>query len=112
MGALDAGGNGGGAPVGGLLHVAAKILIGEHGAAHGTHADGRIQQVHLLHRLGHQLVNDAVGAAGAVVELHVRQSLGFLIDNRHVTPPPSGPFCPLPRFPPQWESRRRRGPDK
>ncbi|CAN4016138.1 Manganese transport regulator, partial [Dysosmobacter welbionis] len=95
MGALDAGSYGRRPAVGGLLHVAVEILVREDGAAHGAHADGVIQQTQLHQRLCHQLVDDAVVAAGAVVELHVRQAPGFLIYDRHVTCPPSRPSWPL-----------------
>ena len=85
MGALDAGSHSGRTAVGGLLHVAVEVLIGEDGAAHGAHADGVVQQSQLHQGLRHQLVDDAVVAAGAVMQLDVCQALGFLIYDCHVT---------------------------
>ena len=85
VGALDAGGHGGGTAMGGLQHVAAEIVIGEYGAAHGADADGVVQQAQLHQGLGHQLVDDAVVAAGAVVQFLVGQSSGLLIYDRHIT---------------------------
>ena len=74
-GALDAGGHGGGTAVCGFVHVAVEVIIGKHGAAHGGHADDLAVQVHLVDDLGHQAVNDAVVAAGAVMELLIGEQL-------------------------------------
>ena len=95
VGALDARGHGGGPAVGGLQHVAVEVFKGEDGAPHGAHADGAVQQVQLHQRLGNELVDDAVVTAGTVVELGVRQALGFFIYNRHITAPPSKSGEPL-----------------
>ena len=85
MGALDAGGHGGSTAVSGLLHIAVEILIGEDGAAHGANADGLIQQAHFFQDLGDQLMYDAVVAARAVMEFGIRQALGLLIYDCHIT---------------------------
>ena len=85
MGALDAGGHGGRTAMSGLLHVAVEVFVGKNGAAHGAHADGVVQQSKLHQGLRHQLMDDAVVAAGAVMQLDVRQALGFLIYDCHVT---------------------------
>ena len=74
-GALDAGSHGGGAAVSGFVHVAVEVVIGKHGTAHGGHADDFAVQVHLVDDLGHQAVNDAVVAAGAVMELLIGEQL-------------------------------------
>ena len=85
MGALDAGGNGGSAAMGGLHHVTGEVFVGKHGAAHGTDADGAVQQSQLHQGFRHQLVDDAVMAAGAVMQFLVGQSSGLLIYDRHIT---------------------------
>ena len=95
MGALDARGHGRGTAVGGLQHVTVEVLKGKDGAPHGTYADGLVQKSQLYQRLGDELVNNAVVAAGAVVQLGVRQALGFFIYNRHITAPPSKSGGPL-----------------
>ena len=90
LGALDAGGDSGSAAVGGLKHIAIKIVIGEDGAADRGHTDdvaglelAFLDQ--LVYALGHQTVDDAVVAARAVVELLVGQQLSFFKDYRHLT---------------------------
>ena len=85
MGALDAGSHGGGTAVSGLLHIAGKIIVRKHGAAHRADADGVIQQTQLHQGLGYQLMDDTVIAAGAVVQFRVGQTSGLLIYDRHIT---------------------------
>ena len=85
MGALDGGGHRRGPSVGRLDGVEGKVVPGEDGAAHGADADGRPQGVHLLQNLADELMYDAVGAAGAVMELRVLEALGLPVNRRHVT---------------------------
>ena len=85
MGALDAGGHSGSTAVGSLLHIAVEILVGKDGAADGAHTDGLVQQAHFLQDLGYQLMYDAVVAARAVMEFGIRQALGLLIYDCHIT---------------------------
>ena len=85
MGALDAGGHGRGAAVGGLLHVTGEILEGKDRAAHRAHADGLVQQSQLHQALGYQFVNDAMVAARAVMGFNVCQTLRLLVYDCHVT---------------------------
>ena len=89
MGALDAGCDGGSTAVSGLLHVTGEILECEHGAADGTDTNGLVQQTQLHEDFGDQLVNDAVVAAGAVVQFHIGQALALFIYDCHITAPPS-----------------------
>ena len=88
-GALDAGGDSGSAAVRGLVHIAVEVVIGKHGAAHGSHTDDLAVQMHLVDDLGHQTVNDTVVAAGAVMELLVGQQLCLLKQYSHLIYPPS-----------------------
>ena len=88
-GTLDAGGHSGSAAVGGLVHIAVEVVIGEHGAAHGGHADHLAVQVHLVDDLGHQTVDDTVVAAGAIMELLVSEQLGLFEQYSHLIYPPS-----------------------
>ena len=79
--------------MGGLVHVAVEVVVGEDGAADGGDAhDVAGLELALLDQLvdalGDQAVDDAVVAAGAVVELLVSQQLGFLKDNGHLIYPP------------------------
>ena len=71
--------------MGGFQHIAVEVIVGKDGAAHGAYADGLIQKIQLHQRFGYQLVDDAVVAAGAVVDFRIRETLGFLIDDRHIT---------------------------
>ena len=48
------------------------------------HADGLALNAQLVHGLGHQAVDDAVGAAGTVVERRVGEGLRFFKHNGHV----------------------------
>ena len=71
--------------MGGFLHIAVEILIGKDGAANRADADGFIQQAHFLQDLGYQFMYDAVVAARAVMEFGIRQALGLLIYDCHIT---------------------------
>ena len=88
-GALDASGDSGGAAVRGLVHVAVEVVIREHGAAHGGHADHFAVELHLVDDLRDKTVDDAVVAAGAVMELLVGQQFGLFKQNSHLISPPS-----------------------
>jgi hypothetical protein len=85
VGALHRRGDGRGPAVGRLDGVEGEIVSGEDGAADRADADGRAQGVHLLQDLADELMYNAVGASGAVVELRVLQALGLLINACHVT---------------------------
>ena len=92
-GALGAGGDSRGAAVGGLIHVTVQIVIRKDRAAdrRNAHDVAGLELAfldQLVDALGDQTVDDAVVAAGAVVELLVSQELGFLKDNRHLICPP------------------------
>ena len=92
-GALGAGGDSRGTAVGGLVHVAVEIVIRKDRTADRRNAhDVSGLELALLDQLvdalGDQAVDDAVVAAGAIVELLVGQELGFLKDNRHLIYPP------------------------
>ena len=69
----------------GLQHIAAEIVVSEHGAAHGADADGVIQQAQFYQGLGYQLVDDAVVTAGAIVQFGISQAFGLLIYDCHIT---------------------------
>ena len=84
--ALGAGGDGRSAAMGGLVHVAVEVVIGKHRAADRGDADDVLLLELLRKHLGHQTVDDAVGAAGAVVERRIREELGALEDGRHYAP--------------------------
>ena len=71
--------------MGGFQHVAAEVVVGEDRAAYRADADGVVQQSQFHQGFGHQLMDNAVIAAGAVVQFTVGQSGGLLIYNRHVT---------------------------
>ena len=73
--ALDAGGHRGAAAVRRLDHVDLEVVVEEHAAAGGSHADGVLLQVHLLDHFHEQAVDDAVAAAGAVVEVRLLEEL-------------------------------------
>ena len=81
--ALDAGRDSRRAAVGGLDHVAVELIIRQNGAADRRDADGVAQHAQFLQALGHQAVDNAVGASRAVMGLLVGQTLGFLKNNRH-----------------------------
>ena len=104
--AADAGGDGGRSAVGSLVHVAVEVVVGKDGAADRRNADGAVEDVHLVERLRHELMDDAVGTAGAVMQLGVRQAVGFLIYDCHVIPSPK-PVLPRLRPRRAWEPRRR-----
>ncbi len=89
---LDAGGYSGGPAVAGLLHVAVEVLVGQYGTAYGSHADGLVENPQLLQHLRRQTVDDAVGTAGTVVELLIRETVGFFEYDRHYFAPPSIAF--------------------
>ena len=72
---LDAGGHRRGAPVGRLRHVQVEVVVGQHRAAHRGDADGPLPHAQLVEHLGDQAVDDAVGAAGAVVGVGLGQAL-------------------------------------
>ena len=86
MHALGAGGHRRGAAMGGLVHIAVEVVIGKHGAADRGDANDVLLLELLREHLGHQTVDDAVGAAGAVVERRIREELGALEDGRHYNP--------------------------
>ena len=75
---LDARGHGHGAAVGGLVHVAVEVVVGEHRAAHGGHPHRPLPDAQAVDGLRHEAVDRAVGAPGAVVEGLLRQRLGDL----------------------------------
>lgn len=85
---LDAGGHRRSPAMEGVDAVGVAVIIEEAGAAHRSHHDGLFQQPHFLQDLAHDLVGDAVAAAGAVVTLYVVEIGAFLIDHRHVSAPP------------------------
>ena len=73
--ALGAGGDCGCTAVSGFVHIAVEVIIRKDGAADRRDADDLAVQVHLVDDLGHQAVNDAVVAAGAVMELLIGEQL-------------------------------------
>ena len=85
VGPFHGGGHRRGPAMGGLDGVEGEVVPGEDGAAHGADTDGGAQGVHLLQHLADELMYDAVGAAGAVVELRVLEALGLPVNRRHVT---------------------------
>ena len=85
--ALEAGGDGGSAAVGGLHHVAGKVVIGHDRAADGRYADGAAFDAQLVNDFGHQTMHDAVGAAGAVMEGNIQKGLGLFKNDHYFSPP-------------------------
>ena len=81
--ALDAGGDGGGAAVRGLVHVAVEVVIRENGTSDRRDADDVVGQTELLDRLTDEPVGYAVVAAGAVVEHGVGEHFGLFKYNGH-----------------------------
>ena len=81
--ALDARGNGGGTAVGGLNHIAGEVVVRHNGTADGGHTDGLPLDAQLVHHLGHEAVDDAVRATGAVVHRHVIECLRFFKNDSH-----------------------------
>ena len=89
QGALEARGDSRRAAVWGLHHIAGKVIVIHNGAADRGDAHGLIGHIQLVEHLGHQTVNNAVGAAGAVVERDIRQRLGSVKHNSHYFAPPT-----------------------
>ena len=54
--------------MGGLYHIAVKIIVRHYRAADRRNADGLALDTQFVDDLGHQPVHDAVGAARAVME--------------------------------------------
>ena len=75
--ALDAGCDCGGAAMRGLVHVAVEILICEDGATDRRDADDVAVKLQLIDSFRHQAMDNAVVAAGAVMERLVSQQTGF-----------------------------------
>ena len=88
IGALDSRGHGGGAAMGGLHHIAGKVVVGHDRAAHRSYADGLTLDLQLVDYLRHQPMDDAVGAAGAVMSVPVGESVRPFKYN-HVCAPPA-----------------------
>ena len=82
-GALQAGSHSLGASMGGLHHIAGEVIVAHDRAAHRGHAHGLAFHTQLLQGLGHQAVDDAVGAAGTVVQGRVSEGRRFLKYNSH-----------------------------
>ena len=78
--ALAGSGERGGAAVGGFLPVDVDVFVGEHGAAHGTDADGLFFHAHFGNHLCHELVYHAVRAAGAIVHIHIVEQRWLFVD--------------------------------
>ena len=72
-----------GASMGGLHHIAGEVIVAHDRAAHRGHAHGLAFHTQLLQGLGHQAVDDAVGAAGTVVQGRVSEGRRFLKYNSH-----------------------------
>ena len=66
-GVFGARGHGGRAAVRGFHAVHLQVVVNKHRAAHGTNADGLVQQAHFHQAFRHQAVRDAVMAARAIV---------------------------------------------
>ena len=82
-GALQARGHCLGAAVGGLHHIAGEVIVAHDRAAHRGHAHSLAFHPKLFQGLGHQAVDNAVGAAGTVVHGRVSQGRRFLKYNSH-----------------------------
>ena len=80
---LAAGGDGGRAAVGRFHHIAVEVVIGKDSAADRRDADGFFLHAELVNRFGYETMDDAVGAAGAVMQGLIGQQLCFLIHNSH-----------------------------
>ena len=63
-----------------LLPVDVYVSVGEDGAADGTYTDGLVLHAHFFNHFRHEFVDDAVGAAGAIVHRGVVQQRGLGID--------------------------------
>ena len=70
---FDARRDGGSPAVGGFLHIAVEIIVGEHRAPDGGDADRLIFETEFLYALRDQPVHDAVRTAGAVMQRGVRE---------------------------------------
>ena len=81
--ALDAGGSSGGSAVGSFDHIAVKVVVSHDCAANGSNTDGLTLDAQLVDDLRHQAMDNAVGAAGAVMQRNICQRLGFFKYNSH-----------------------------
>ena len=54
--------------MGGLYHIDGEVVISQNGAADRGHADGFAFDAQFVDGFGNEAVNDAVGAAGAVMQ--------------------------------------------
>ena len=88
--ALDARRHGGRAAVRGLHHIAVEVIIGKHRATHGRDAHSLVADTQLVQGLGHQAVNDAMRATGAVMERLVGKQTGLFKHDGHYRSPPFG----------------------
>ena len=80
--------------VSGFVHIAVKVIICKYGAANRCYADDltffdNAFLDELINGLSYQTVDNAVVAAGAVVESLVGKEFGFLKYYGHFTYPPS-----------------------
>ena len=82
--ALDAGCNGGRAPVRRLNHITVEVVIRKHGAAHRGHPNCFAGEVEILKSLCHQTVHDAVGAAGAIMQRRIGEGFWFFKHCSHI----------------------------
>ena len=72
-----------------LDHVTGKVVIGQHGTADRRNADRPALDAERVDRLGDEPMDDAMRAAGAVVEYGIGQRLRFFKYNSHQSFPPS-----------------------
>ena len=73
--------------MGGLAGVHVKVVVSQHRAARRGNPDGAFLDAQLVDYFGHQAVDDAVPAAGAIVEQVVLQALGRFEYFFHAAPP-------------------------
>jgi hypothetical protein len=77
VGALEARRHGGCAPVRGFDHIAGKVVVSQHRAAHGGDPDGFPLDAEGIDGFRHEAVNDAVRAARAVMRCYGQKRVGM-----------------------------------
>ena len=78
--AFDAGRHGWRATMCGFHKVCGEIVIGEDRAAHRRHADGTIDQTHLIQYFGDQTVGNAMRTTRAVMGGSIRKGQGTFVN--------------------------------
>ncbi len=88
MDALGTGSAGWRTAVSRFHHITVKIIVGKDRASNRCDTDGRLPHAQLLKHFRNKAVNDAVGAAGAVMEGSIGEHGGLFEHHCHFTCPP------------------------